>query len=227
MGKRYVFELDWEIPNAKDREVIFSLKRGELSDVVRLGDTWAFFRIENELTAIDLNDTAAMERVRMYVRNFARGRMEDWAIEQANGFIEQARQMGFGNAARFALKEINSFGPLPVNYGGIELFVALDSFTIPGFPSYILNEMGRNENFWKTAFTTPVNTPSAPLVQGSNILVFHPTEEIKADAESLEYTARYYSTDWVKYVSERSLQNFFLNDQKMDDRFEDIYDRLF
>ena len=227
MGRRYAFELDWEIPNVKDREIIFGLQRGELSDVVNVGDSWAFFRIESELAQADLNDTSVMERIRMYVRNFARGRMEDWAIGQANEFIEQARESGFRNAARDAVKEVSSFGPLPINYGGLELFVSLDSFTVTGFPSYILQEMGRNENFWKTAFTTPVNTPSAPLVQGSNVLVFCPTEETEAEAESVEYTAQFYSSDWAKFVSERSLQNFFMSSEKMNDHFEETYRRLF
>ena len=223
MGRRYVFELDWEIPDANDRETIFGLGRGELSDVISLGETWAFFRIESGLTPIDLNDTSAMERVRMYVRNFSRGRMEDWAIEQANKFIALARESDFRNAAGQAMKEVKSFGPLPINYGGIELFTALESFTVPGFASYLLQEMARNENFWKLAFTTPLNTPSSPLVQGSNVLVFCPTEEKEADAETLEYTAKSYSSDWVKFVSERSLQYYFLNSEKMDDRFEETY----
>jgi hypothetical protein len=228
MGKRYVFELDWEIPNTKDREVIFSLARGELSDVINIGDAWAFFKINNELTPADLDDTTVMDRVRMYVRNFSRGRMEDWAIAQANEFIQQAKESNFRNAASARSKEVNSFGPLPINYGGIELFVALDSFTIPGFASYFLHEMGRNENFWKTAFKTPVNTPSRHLVQGSNVLVFLPTEETETEPDSVENTARYYSTEWVRFVSERTLQYFFLNNEgKMDDRFEETYRRLF
>jgi len=227
MGKRYVFEIDWEIPDAKDREYILNLERGELSDVVNVGDVWSFFRIEESLTSADLEDTAVMDRVRMYVRNFSRGRMEDWAIEQANKFSEDARVSGFRNAARYANKEIGSFGPLPVNYGGIELFVSLDSFTVPGFPSYLLQEMGRNENFWKIAFSTQLNMPSEPFVQGSNIYVFYPTEETKADADTLEKTSEFYSTEWVKFVSERSLQYFFLNSDKMDDRFEKTYRSIF
>jgi len=227
MGKRYVFELDWEIPNVKDRELVFGLARGEISDVINVGDAWAFFRIESELTEADLNDTSVMERIRMYVRNFSRGRMEDWAITQANEFIAQANESGFRTAAGSRAKEINNFGPLPINYGGIELFVALDSFTIFGFPSYFLQEMGRNVNFWKTAFKAPLNTPSEPLVQGSNVLVFLPTEEVEAEAETLEYTTQFYSSDWVKFVSERSLQYYFMNNEKMDDRFEDTYRRIF
>jgi len=227
MGKRYVYELNWEIPNVTDRDLVFSLARGELSDVINIGDSWAFFRIESELTPPELDDTSVMDRVRMYIRNFARGRMEDWAIAQANEFITQAKESGFRSAAGSRSKEVNSFGPLPINYGGIELFVALDSFTIPGFASYILNEMGRNENFWKTAFKTPLNTPSQPLVQGSNVLVFFPTEEKEAEAETIDYITQFYPSEWVKFVSERSLQYYFINSEKMDDRFEDTYRRIF
>jgi len=227
MGSRYVFELNWEIQNVKDREIILGLKNGEISDVINVGDAWAFYRIERELIPANFDNSAVMERVRMYVRNFARGRMEDWAISQAREFIQDANATSFNAASSRRGLNIRSFGPLPINYGPLELFTGLDSFTIAGFERHHLQEMTRNEDFWKNAFSTPLNIPSEPLVQGSNVLVFLPTEEIEEDEETMGYTSQYYSSSWVNSITERSLHFYFLGHDRMEDRFGETFNRLF
>jgi len=227
MGVRYVFELDGDIPNPLDRDVVLNLKEGEISDVINAGGEWAIFRIENELIHADFDDFMVMDRVRSYVRNFARGRMEDWAIAQANVFIAEANVSGFNTVARWHNKERHNFGPLPINYAGIDLFTALESFEISGLSQQELSNLSRNENFWKVAFTTPISTPSEPLVQGDYILVFFPTEETTSDEEALENIASMYSSYWVNYMTEQSFQVYFMNNDKMNDRFWDIYIRYF
>jgi parvulin-like peptidyl-prolyl isomerase len=225
MGNRYSFELDSEISNLEDRRIIFALGRGEISNVIKTGDNWSFFRVENELTQADFADEAVMEKVRSYVRNFERGRMEDWAIAQANDFISEAAESGLENAARWRYLERHSFGPLPVNYGGIDLFTSLESFTVPGLTLQDLQNLSRNENFWKAAFSARLNTPSEPLVHGNNVFVFIPVEEIEADEESIQRITSMYSSYWLRSITEQSLQPYFLNNEKMDDRFWDAYFR--
>jgi len=225
MGIRYVYDIEEEIPNLSARDIIFGLGRGETSDVIRIGDNWAFFRIEDELKQANFEDAAVMDRVRSYLRNFERGRMEDWAIAQARDFIADAQTSGFDNAASWRNLEKRSFGPLPINYGGVELFTSLESFTISGFSAQDIQGLSSNENFWKVAFSTQLNTPCEPLVQGSYVLVFLPIEEVKAEEDLVDNIAFMYPS-YLNYVTELFISNYFLNNPRMDDRFWDTYFRL-
>ncbi|MDR1838128.1 MAG: SurA N-terminal domain-containing protein [Treponema sp.] len=231
MGVRYVYELEGEIPNPSGRDIIFGLRKGETSDVIRIGDSWAFFRVEDELKSTDFEEDSftndsAMDRVRSYLRNFDRGRMEDWAIAQAKDFIADAQVSGFDNAASWRSLEKRSFGPLPINYGDVELFTDLKSFTISGLTAQDIQGLSNNENFWKIAFSTRLNTPCEPLVQGSYVLVFLPVEEVKAEQTAVDDIMLMYPS-YLNYVTEQFLSNYFLNNSRMDDRFWDTYFRFF
>jgi hypothetical protein len=227
MGIRYIFELEEEITDNQDREKITGLGREELSDVIRIGERWAFFRVEDELKSADFEDEMVMEKIRSYMRNYQRGRMEDWAIKEARDFIFDVNAADFDSALESLGKSKSSFGPIPINYGNVDLFNSLESFDIPDLSRQELSDLSKNENFWKTAFYTQVNTPSEPLVQGGKVIVLLPTEEIESEETSIEGIASTYSSYWLDYMMEQSLQTYFLNSPKMDNRFFDTYFRYF
>jgi parvulin-like peptidyl-prolyl isomerase len=226
MGSRYAYELESDIPDEDARRIILGLGRGELSDLVRIGDNWVIFRIEEELKKADFDDEAVIERVRYYLRSFERGRMEDWAIGQANEFNGEAIESGFETAARWRNMEMFRIGPLPINYGSIDLFTAL---AISGFNDQDVQNMSRNENFWKIAFSTALQTPSEPFVQGNNVIVLFPRDQTTADEEALERIKTMYSSYWVGFVAQQYIQYYFLTgvNDKMEDNFWDVYFRVF
>jgi hypothetical protein len=153
--------------------------------------------------------------------------MEDWAIAQARDFIADAQTSGFDNAVIWRSLEKRSFGPLPINYGGVELFTALTFFPISGFSEQDMQSMSRNENFWRIAFSTALQTPSEPLVQGSNVLVLIPLDQTTAEEDAIERIALMYSSYWANYVSQQTIQYYFLTGvkDKMEDNFWDVYFR--
>jgi hypothetical protein len=224
MGIRYGYELEGDIPDADARRMVLSLKKGELSDLVRTGDNWNIFRIEDELKKADFEDEAVMERVRSYLRNFERGRMEDWAIRQANEFNTVVRESGFENAAFWRNMEVYKIGPLPINYGSVELFTALKRFPISGFSEADINNMAQNENFWKIAFSTALQTPSEPLVQGSYVLVLFPLEQTNAEEEDVKGIASLYSAYWVNNAAREHIQYYFLSSDN--DKLSGVKDRM-
>jgi len=227
MGIRYAHELNSEITNAADREAVYKLRRGELSNVLNLNGLWVFFRVEDEIKYADFEDDSILDRVRSYVWSYERGRMEDWAIAQAREFIAEAAISGFEDAAYQFGREKSSFGPLPINYGSVDLYTSLSYFSISNFTSAELSDLSSNQNFWRAAFSTRINTPSEPLVQGSKVLVLFPTEQIEAEADVIENVASMYSSYWVYYNTEQILQPFFMNSAKMEDHFWDTYFKLF
>ena len=229
MGSRYIYELAGDIPDENARRMILSLGRGELSDLVRIGDNWAIFRIEEELKKADFNDEAVMEKARYYLSYFDRGRMEDWAERQANEFSAEAVVSGFENAASWRDMEVYKLGPLPINYGSNELFTMLEYFPIPGFNEQDIQNMSNNENFWKIAFNTNLQSPSEPFVQGDYVIVLFPLEQTTADEEALERIESMYSSYWVDYMARQYIQNYFILGvkDKMEDNFWEVYFRIF
>jgi len=223
MGVKFCYELDNEISNQADREKIYSLGRGELSDVISNNDSWVFFRVEEALIKADFDDSSVLDRVREYVRNYERGRMEDWAIEQAKTFISESEESGFANAARYRNLSRNSFGPVPLNYGSVELFTTLESLTVTGLTPDDLKGLSQNEFFWKRTFSTPLNTPCEPLVQGSHVFVFLPTEENTVDESVIQELAASYSSQFLQYTSDQSLQKYFSSNGKLTDHFDEVY----
>ena len=161
------------------------------------------------------------------MRNYQRGRMEDWAIKEARDFISDVNVADFNSVLEGLGKTKSSFGPIPINYGNVDLFNSLEGSDIPDLSRQELSDLSRNENFWKIAFYTPVNTPSEPLVQGGKVLVLLPTEEIESEETSIEGIASTYSSYWLDYMMEQALQTYFLNSPKMDNRFFETYFRYF
>ncbi|MCL2443438.1 MAG: SurA N-terminal domain-containing protein [Treponema sp.] len=224
IGVRYFFEFEQEIPNSADREKLYSLRRGELSEVISTVNGWAFYRIEGDIVQADFEDEIIMDRVRSYIGSFERGRMEDWAIEQAREFNTVVNEFGFAEAAYIRNMERQNIEPFPVNYGSVDLFKAL---AIPGAFGQDVSELARNENFWKTAFSTELNTPCEPVVQGSYVYVFFPVEQIEEDEFSLDSIASNYSDFWLESETWRMIPSYFLKHEKMKDNFEETYSRIF
>jgi hypothetical protein len=220
MGIKQAYELLTEIPDEAEREQVIALAKGELSGVLKIDSGWAIFRAEDDVQLPDITGTETLERVRSYIETFERGRIEDWALNNANQFITAVNEKGFDKALDENGLSKQSFGPIPINYGDIDLFGTLASASISE-----LSGLSTNDNFWKLAFGTEINTPSEPLVQGNNILVFIPTSEEEADEEAIESIQTYYANYWIGNTINRAMHPYFLNSSKMDDRFIEAFYR--
>jgi hypothetical protein len=214
-------ELLIDIPDEDVREAAFALGKDQYSGILKTSSGWSFFLARDTAQKVDMGDPAIMEKVRSYVRNFERGRMEDWAIAWADEFIALVNEEGFEDALSQKEIESRSFGPVPVNYGNINLFDTLPQSDTE------LSGAASNEFFWITAFSTRIETPSRPVVQGNNVLVIFPTAEIEAEESSIEGITSTYNGDWLNYMTEQSMTQYFFTSPKMKDNFFDIYFRLF
>jgi hypothetical protein len=222
MGIKMAWELAVEAPGME--ESLVSLAKGETSDVAEISDgmtsssRWVFFRAEEDSLEADTGDPANLEKIRSYLLRNERGRMEDWAIARANEFIASLGGNNFIDALTGQGLPRRHFGPLPVNYGELELFTPISSFGVSE-----LSEAPTNENFWQTAFSTPLGTPSRPIVLGGNVVVLFPLEESSGDDQIRENIESAYITYWMSVVTKRSVDNFFLNNGKLEDRFLESY----
>jgi hypothetical protein len=174
--------------------------------------------LEASLQGASPGDTNFMDKIRTYILDFERGQVEDWLINQANEFAAAVKADGFDSALSERNLEKRSFGPLPLNYGGVDLFTSLSSASVEE-----LSSAESNENFWKRAFFTELNTPAEPLVLGSNVVVLYPTEETVKDAADAENIKTAYDSYWLSYNAERSLRTFFITNEKLEDNFMGTY----
>jgi hypothetical protein len=222
MGIKMAHELVFDIPDEAEREKAIALARDEYSDIIATSNGWSFFRGEEAVQEADTSDALVMEKVRSYMRNFERGRMEDWAFNQSNAFVALADEFGFDEAVYLQRLERRSFGPIPINYGNFDLFTALPTQTVAE-----LSGSATNEYFWRAAFSTQVNSLSQPVVQGSNVIVLLPTAETEAEESRIEGITSSFSTYWLDFNFEQSIPQYFFGSPKMVDNFLDIFFRYF
>jgi hypothetical protein len=222
MGIKMVHELLIDIPDEDVRETATALGKDQYSGVLKTSSGWSFFLARDAAQEADMEDPAVMDKVRSYVRNYERGRMENWAIARAEEFIALTNDSGFEEALSQTEIESRSFGPVPVNYGNVDLFVTLSSQSVSE-----ISGAATNEDFWVTAFSTQVETPSRPVVQGGNVLVLFPTAETEAEESAIEGITSTVNGYWLRYMAEQSMYQYFLASPKMKDNFFDVYFRLF
>jgi hypothetical protein len=222
MGTQMAYELTSEVPDAAERESVIATANGEYSPLVKVPTGWAFFRTDEEPRPVDIEDPANLSRIRSYLTSFERGRMEDWLFAQARLLIDAAAEDGFDAAVEARGAQKRDFGPLPLNYGGVAITDSAQGTNLfPALSAQSISELvpaESNENFWRAAFFTPLETPSEPLVIGDNVLVLYPREEIIKDEAETEGIDAFYST-WVSSGAETSLRSHFMHSDKLDDQF--------
>jgi parvulin-like peptidyl-prolyl isomerase len=221
MGIKYAFELNTEIPDEKERSGVLNLTPGGISPVVKVPSGWAFYRLEQPLQNAQPNDSAVIAKARSYIVGFERGTIEDYLMKKANALTTEAQTVGFDKAIATQGLTKKSFGPVPINYGDVELYKSLASFKLKE-----LAGASTSEAFWKTAFTTPLKTPSKPVVVGDNVLVLLPTDE-KTTEENAASLIDYYYPYIAGQYSQQTLQNYFMGSKKLKDNFFDTFLRTF
>jgi hypothetical protein len=226
MGMRMAHELAGEIWNLQARENVINLARGELSDVVSVSlgwgaSGWAFFRAEEAVLPPDTGDPLQLERIRSHIMANFRGMVEDWVVTEAERFSDAVRERGFDLAAAEGNIARGNFGPIPVNFGDSILFRAIGR--TPDVPE--LQGAGRDLFFWRAAFSTPLMTPSVPIVLWDNVMVLFPLEESYEDEDFLQAIESFYASVVMDYL-DWGHRSYFLNSDRLDNRFDDTFWRL-
>jgi len=217
LGLKYAYELTTEIPDQGERDSVLNLAKGGLSPLVKVPAGFAFFRAEDDARPSSSADKAVIAKARAYLTGFERGRIEDWLVAQAEAFSGLAAASGFDVAIKERSLSKKTFGPVPLNFGDIELYRSLASLKIPE-----LSGASTNESFWKTAFSTPLGTVSKPVVVGDNVLVLLPTQEQAAE-ESAAAVIDYYYPYVAGQYAEATVRNFVLGSKKFEDRFFETF----
>jgi parvulin-like peptidyl-prolyl isomerase len=221
MGAKSAYELNTEIPDEAARAAVLALAPGALSAVTKVPAGWAIFRCEAAPVPADPADAAAVAKARAYLSSFERGRVEDWLIAKAGEFAAKAAASGFDAAVGAYALTKQTFGPVSLNYGDVELYRSISSFNLAE-----LSGASTSDAFLKAAFSAPVGSLTAPVVLGDNVLVLKVNEERQADESSTAVIDFYYSYIANQYA-QASLRDFVMNNDKFDDRFYDVFIKSF
>jgi len=121
-----------------------------------------------------------------------------------------------------------TFGPINLNYGNLggsaaerslQLFPhVMDLSENPELASAVFFEV-----FWRYAFFTPLNTPSAPFALGESIAVITAVEETEADETSIVNIANFYTWGWMYSAKNIDMNNAFMASERFDNRFFDFF----
>jgi hypothetical protein len=212
MGVRMAHELYSFIADETQRNAVLALQPGEFSDVVKDPSGWAFYRAEEAPYNADFSAQENVDKARSYMGQQAGGRMEDWLVARAEEFINKVKETDFERAAEAAGMEVKRFGPVNLNYGNVPLFYTLDTSATTELLSAV-----QNENFWKIAFTTPLNTPSSPFTLGTDVVVLAATEETIQDDTAKGYISDFYANN--TWLSESDLRAAVRASKKLEDSF--------
>ncbi|MHC6204277.1 peptidylprolyl isomerase [Breznakiellaceae bacterium SP9] len=233
MGIKLSHELEREAANEADRTALAALPKGALSEVFATADGWAFVRANEEPVNIDTADPTNLLKVRSYMLEYLRGTIEEYLLKQANNMVSEmtaesddsasdAETNGLSGFDRMIQRHEltkKSFGPIPVNYRGLDLFPSLRSAAIPE-----LKGADEDAAFWKTAFDTPLLSVSKPFVFGDSVVILYPKERsAEASSETIQRIETAYPSYYLSYVMERSITSHVLNSNKLKDNFYNAF----
>ncbi|MDR0730409.1 MAG: peptidylprolyl isomerase [Treponema sp.] len=223
MGVQMAYEMASIITDEAEREKVLALRRGELSDLINTGESWVFFRAEEDSLVADLEDASQMDKIRSYVLRFERGRMVNYFVTLAEELrVRAGAEGGFDSAVGEAELKKFSFGPLAINYGNLPFLPRLES--VEGFTDAALSNFAVTDSFWRVAFSTPLNTVSEPVELGDQVLVLLPleaeaVESPEENVENIRLSFQYFSYD------ANNIQSFFTESPKLKDQFWETYSR--
>jgi hypothetical protein len=222
-GLKMAYEMYSDIPDEAERNSVLTLGSGDYSELVttpsfdgNASSNWAFYRAEANPYNADFSQQENLDKARSYMGTQAGGRIEDWLVARAEEFIAIAKENGFEEAAAESELEVQQFGPLNLNYGNVSLFNTLSNEGLQAAVS--------NENFWKIAFTTPLNTPSAPFTVGTDVIVIEASSETIKDDADKSYTSDFYAGGyWMYNAVDSDLRTVVFGSGKFVNNFESTY----
>jgi hypothetical protein len=203
--------------DAKDLQTVLALKAGETSGIVKTGKTFAIVRCNAAVVSPDFTNKDVIAEVRAYMNEKERGKLEDYFVNQAKGFVDAVKASNFDTAAKAAGLTKKTTAAFVINYGNISVFPP-----VPVDTSVELSPAVKNETFFTKAFSLAPKAVSDPIILGNNVVVLQLAEEKAADpqiAEMLPMFFNYYASSW----SQKTLSQAILKSDKLEDNFMATY----
>lgn len=216
LSEPYYYQLALDIENSEDVEKVIALSPAELSSVIQTKRGWTIYRVNANAKEPDFNDEGTVGVVLEYLKANEKGYIENYYIDQAKAFINEAKLSNFQDACeKFGITktDVQSF---PINYGNSRFYAAT-----PSDVSELIG-LSTNESVLQTLFSTKKDDMTEPFVLGSSVIVARCTGLQKdPPAEMNDY--QQILTDADNTSSQATLKNF----EGVEDNFMTTYFKYF
>ena len=207
----YNYQLKVNLTSDDDVNAVANLNVGDISGIIKMSSGYAIFRKDGANIPANFNDEAMLETLNAYMVSYEAGLIEDYYINLAEDFANDAVALGFDAAARKYGVESTEIGPFPINYGDSPMFSYLPT-------DAALSSASTSDAFFETAFGLSKNEISSPIVLGSNIVVLKYLDEVSGEPVD-EFTYMYYSTMMDNY----EVQNATVYSDKVENNVLEVY----
>ena len=218
MGWREYYALAADFENISNLDEIFTLQKGEISDIYETSFGWVFYRVDETAVTPDFSQERELQSVRSYMERFERGIIEDHLLEQANTFATTAQNAGFGAAAEALGVELKKSASFPINYGNANYFGSVQGAE----NSDDLSGSAYDTRFFSMLFSLEENEISRPVVLDESVGVFQPAEQTILEDEEIEYLSDYYP-----YLAQQNILEDMSAHIMQSDDFEDNFITVF
>ncbi|MDR0552441.1 MAG: peptidylprolyl isomerase [Spirochaetaceae bacterium] len=235
-GTQLAYEIRSFVQSEEDRAALHALTKGSMSEVIKTKDGWTIFTALEDAKSAGMEDATLVSRARIYINTYERGMLEDYLLAKAQTATANTAAGGVEQFEKAAGDEgftVSGFGPMPLNYGDSRLFSALTSFgldVLSPASNDPKSSASFNETFWKTAFSTPSNTVSKPLVLNGHqtyVTLIFPTEENLNDTAAKGNTESMFTDSWAENTIYQNFEETMLTSSKFEDNFDATFKYLF
>ena len=169
LARPYRYQLEISIPEKEDVQKVTGLTSGAISDVITTSRGFTIFRKDSPEAAVDFSDEETVSVITTYIKTNEHGYIEDYYSNIARDFTAQAAISTFETASQNFNVTVSTTEAFPLNYGSSSLYG-----TVPAANAELAN-LNTNGDALEKAFALKAGETSAPVVLGSNVIVFRCT----------------------------------------------------
>ncbi len=218
MGWRYAYDLQADFDNKDTANQIFSLKVGEVSDVLKGTFGFMIYRCDAEPMNPDFSNPAVLDDVKGYLTRYEKGKIEDYFNTRASQLARRAGEVGFERAAAEAGLKVTKTDFFPVNLQNVFSFAPLRAVPDTATPSNAAN----SDDFFYQAFSLDKDKVSSPVVLDDQVLVL----KLLAERQMPDTTTNLLG-GWIDYMAGQSAQvdltTSLMAPGKLTDNFEAVF----
>ncbi|UTC74485.1 peptidyl-prolyl cis-trans isomerase [Treponema sp. OMZ 792] len=236
----YRTDINRYFPDNEHLKAVLALKPSDLSPVVSMQNgMFGIVRCNAEPSLPDFESESLISNIRNYMNRNEKGMLEDYVLQTANKFAENAKALGLEKAAEdfkettLTVETSNLFG---INYG--------NASSLPPLPAQgVFAALSKNEAFFKKAFALKSGEISEPILAGSEVAILTLAEEKEIDSYTMDRTKTDYQNQagaWFPYyhiaaimsmqgmnyplpIAHKTFMDYIFTNAKFQDNFGNLF----
>ncbi len=209
-----------DFSNQNDLDSLFSLKPGEMSDLIETPYGFSIYRCNNANTDPDFTSDEVIKDIRNYILTAEKGKVEDYFVARAADFIKTAEKTGFEKAGETHNIPYHLTDYFPINYGNNYFMKQIKTID----NSREFNSVATDERALKALFKIKKEEFTEPLILDNSVIVAKMIDEKQVDTSELSFIDSYY-TYLVSQFRQDELFQMFLNSDKLKNNFLSVFSK--